>query len=197
MGVETFSAGALLILGIVAFTNLRAGTLDEWLGAKFLNRAAPNKRPRASAKKATTGSTAGPSTFANPVPGASCSSPFGVPRGNSTHSGLDLAIGLGTPVGAVAPGRVTSAGGAGDCGLRVVVDHGGGLESRYCHLGRIAVNVGDQVGTSEKLGEVGMTGNTDGPHLHLEVARNGQLQDPAPLIGVSCGAGSSPGTVTA
>lgn len=190
MGVETFSAGVLLVLGIVAFNNLRAGTLDEWIRAKFLNRAEPNLRPK-SATKATLASSstpaAAPGAFTAPLPSLVCSSPFGEKRGSGTHPGLDLSAASGTPIGAIAPGRVTFAGGAGDCGLRVVVDHGGGLESRYCHLSRIGTHVGAQVGSGEKIGEVGSTGNSTGPHLHLEVARNGTLTDPAPLIGVSCG----------
>lgn len=188
MGVETFSAGVLLVLGIVAFNNLRAGTLPEWLGAKFLNRAAPNTRPKKSATKTTAASSStAPGAFSAPLPSLVCSSPFGEQRPGGPHPGLDLAAPTGTPVGSIAPGRVTFAGGAGDCGLRVVVDHGGGLESRYCHLSRITTSMGAQVGSGEKLGEVGSTGNATGPHLHLEVARGGTLQDPAPLIGVTCG----------
>jgi murein DD-endopeptidase MepM/ murein hydrolase activator NlpD len=186
MAVETFSAGVLLILAIIAFGNLRAGTLGEWLAAKFLNRAAPNPHPRRGAGTSRTGPAPGPG-FVHPLPGSTCSSPFGAPRGGGRHGGLDLAAPTGTPVIAAAPGRVTFAGAAGDCGLRVVIDHGGGLETRYCHLSRITTHLGAQPATGEKIGEVGATGNATGPHLHFEVARNGTLIDPAPMIGVTCG----------
>lgn len=185
--VDTFSTGVLVLLAIVAFTNLRNGTLGDWLGAKFLNNAAPNRHPKRATTKsstplpATSGNAGPPGVLNNPVPGATCSQPFG---GAGGHPGIDLAVPLGTRVGAAAPGKVTFAGAAGDCGLRVVVDHGGGLETRYCHLGRITTSVGATVSTGDELGEVGLTGLTTGPHLHFEVARNGSVVDPAGYVGV-------------
>jgi len=94
------------------------------------------------------------------------------------HSGLDVAVAAGTPVGAAAGGRVVRAGRAGGYGLLVVVDHGGGLGTRYAHLSRIEVAVGQVIGAGQRIGRVGSTGAATGPHLHFEVRRGGVAQDP-------------------
>ena len=77
-----------------------------------------------------------------------------------------------------------------DCGNGVMIDHGGGWETQYCHLrqGSVAVALGDAVDTGQYLGLVGQSGNADFPHLHLSVRRNGADIDPfAPADGKTCG----------
>lgn len=96
----------------------------------------------------------------------------------SFHEGVDLAAPLGSAVKASAPGVVVRAERAGSYGNLVVVDHGGGLETRYAHLQDISVDVGTQLATGEVLGSVGATGRATGPHLHFEVRRGGKAVDP-------------------
>ncbi len=76
------------------------------------------------------------------------------------------------------------------CGNAVIVDHGGGWETRYCHLkrGSVAVATGDRVGTATVLGEVGLSGRTEFPHVHVALVRDGATVDPfQPEPGAACG----------
>ncbi|MFS8664868.1 MAG: LysM peptidoglycan-binding domain-containing M23 family metallopeptidase [Limnochordales bacterium] len=104
-------------------------------------------------------------------------SAFG-PRWGRMHYGIDVAAPTGTPVLAAAPGTVTYADWMGTYGLLVVIDHGNGLETRYAHNSRVLVKVGDQVQRGQRIALVGSTGNSTGPHLHLEVVLDGEHQDP-------------------
>ena len=90
------------------------------------------------------------------------------------HDGLDIAANQGNAVYAYTSGTVVQAGWNGGYGLSIVVDHGGGLKTRYAHLSKIYVKVGQKVKTGEKIGAVGSTGNSTGPHLHFEVIKNGK-----------------------
>jgi len=96
----------------------------------------------------------------------------------SFHEGIDLAAIKGSDVQVAGPGVVVRAGAAGTYGNIVVVDHGGGLETRYAHLESISVHVGQQLASGEILGKVGDTGRVTGPHLHFEVRRGGKAVDP-------------------
>jgi len=120
-----------------------------------------------------------------PLPGdlGVVSSSFGARRGGGTHQGVDFSAPRGTAVIATADGVVTFAGRSHDYGRMVVVDHGGGWETRYAHLHRIRVEEGDRVRRGRKLGTVGHSGKADGNHLHYEVRRNGVPIDPRPTLG--------------
>jgi len=87
----------------------------------------------------------------------------------NTHTGLDFAAPSGTPVTSVTNGTVTSVEYAGSYGNQVIVTTEDGEELWYCHLSGYAVSVGDTIRAGEVLGYVGSTGNSTGPHLHLEV----------------------------
>ena len=100
------------------------------------------------------------------------------------HRGLDLAAPTGTPIGAMAAGTVTFAGDRGGYGNVVIIDHGDGTETRYAHQDRMSVTVGQTVVAGETIGTVGSTGLSTGPHLHLELRRDGEAVDPAPLLGL-------------
>ena len=117
-----------------------------------------------------------------PVPGP-VSSRYGMRRHpilgyRRMHAGLDFRAGRGTPIVAVTDGRVVSAGRAGGCGIAVKLNHGGGLETRYCHMSRMAVSRGQDVRRGQVIGYVGSTGLSTGPHLHYEMYRNGRAINP-------------------
>jgi murein DD-endopeptidase MepM/ murein hydrolase activator NlpD len=75
-------------------------------------------------------------------------------------------------------GKVTVADWNGGYGLLVVVEHGGGLQTRYAHLSRLGVVAGQRVSQGDIVGLVGSTGHSTGPHLHYELRRNGQPVNP-------------------
>ena len=118
-----------------------------------------------------------------PVPGPMSSS-FGMRRHpilgyKRMHSGVDFRARSGTPIVAVTDGQVTGAGRMGGCGQAVRLRHGGGMDTRYCHMSRIAVSAGQNVRRGQVIGYVGSTGLSTGPHLHYEMYRSGRAIDPA------------------
>ena len=118
-----------------------------------------------------------------PVPGRTTSN-YGMRRHpilgyKRMHSGLDFKASHGTPIVAVTDGRVTGAGRMGGCGNAVRLRHGGGLDTRYCHMSRIAVSKGQSVRRGQVIGYVGSTGLSTGPHLHYEMYRSGRSINPA------------------
>lgn len=88
---------------------------------------------------------------------------------SSTHTGLDFAAPVGTPIMSVTNGTVTSAEYAGAYGNQIIVTTDEGEELWYCHMNEFAASVGDTVSAGDVLGYVGSTGNSTGPHMHLEV----------------------------
>jgi murein DD-endopeptidase MepM/ murein hydrolase activator NlpD len=96
----------------------------------------------------------------------------------STHTGLDIAAVTGTPIKVVADGVVTFAAKNGSYGNLVKVDHGNGVETWYAHTNKIYVSVGQSVSAGDVIAEVGSTGNSTGPHLHLEIRIDGVAVNP-------------------
>jgi murein DD-endopeptidase MepM/ murein hydrolase activator NlpD len=94
------------------------------------------------------------------------------------HSGQDIDAPYGAPVIAGASGKVVFAGWQNGYGQLVVIDHGGGLTSRYGHLSHIDVVEGQTISRAEFLGRVGSTGRSTGPHLHYEVRINDEPVNP-------------------
>jgi murein DD-endopeptidase MepM/ murein hydrolase activator NlpD len=118
-----------------------------------------------------------------PVDGARLSSGFGMRRHpilgfSRLHRGVDFAAPTGTPVLASAQGRIVRAGWGGGYGNTIDIDHGRGIVTRYAHLSRMDVRPGQQVTQGQRIGAVGSTGMSTGPHLHYEVIRNGEPIDP-------------------
>jgi peptidoglycan hydrolase-like protein with peptidoglycan-binding domain len=105
------------------------------------------------------------------------------PRGARFHPGLDLPAPTGTPVSAARAGRVVFAGPtSGGWGNLVKVGHGRGVVSWYAHLSRVDVAVGQRVQAGSRVGLVGSTGFSTGPHLHFEVRIRGAAVDPLPAL---------------
>ncbi len=98
------------------------------------------------------------------------------------HEGLDIANRIGTPVIAPANGLVVFAGRKGGFGNLIILDHGHGITTRYGHLSKILVKVGQHVKRGEKIAEIGNTGRSTGPHLHYEVRLNGVPVNPRRYI---------------
>ncbi|KKR93800.1 MAG: Peptidase M23B [Candidatus Daviesbacteria bacterium GW2011_GWA1_41_61] len=120
----------------------------------------------------------------------SLSQPFQLPhpgyltqRFSSWHPGVDIATGYGMPIHPVNNGKVVEVVYSyWGLGHYVVVEHEQEYKTTYGHMGRIFVKNNDLVLTSSTLGEVGMTGNTSGPHTHLEISQNGRSTDPLTLL---------------
>ena len=116
----------------------------------------------------------GPTSFA--LEPAGC---FEGPCYDHFHDGIDLAAPLGTPVRAIAAGRVTIAGRLSDGAVVVEIEHAPGVFSRYGHLEPgPAVRVDQSVSAGDVVGSIGLTGNTTGPHLHFEIDASGEPVDP-------------------
>ncbi len=123
------------------------------------------------------------SGFTRPTEGVT-SSPFGLRRvlngqPRNRHTGLDIAANTGTPIKTMAPGRVAASGAYFFNGNTVLVDHGSGLVSMYCHMNEIVVEDGAMLEAGEMIGTVGATGRVTGPHLHWTVSLNNVRIDPA------------------
>ncbi|HKW53209.1 MAG TPA: M23 family metallopeptidase [Stellaceae bacterium] len=108
------------------------------------------------------------------------------------HPGVDLTAPYRTPVYSTAPGVVAFAGVRGSYGKTVEIDHGHGIVTRFAHLHRISVAPGQAVGVHVKIGELGSTGRSTGPHLHYEVLVNDDPLDPEKFLQAGAGAITAP-----
>ncbi|ROR90159.1 M23 family metallopeptidase [Nocardioides aurantiacus] len=110
-----------------------------------------------------------------PTTGYRLTARFGMAGGlwSSDHTGLDFAAPAGTPIVAVASGTIKETGYAGAYGNRTIMTLADGTEVYYCHQTSIGVSPGDKVIAGQQIGTVGSTGNSTGPHLHLEVRPGG------------------------
>lgn len=96
----------------------------------------------------------------------------------SSHTGLDIATSTGTPIQAAAAGTVTFSGYKGSYGNMIVITHSNGVQTYYGHCSQLYVSAGATVAQGQTIGAVGSTGNSTGPHLHLEVRVNGVAHNP-------------------
>ena len=150
----------------------------EWVSeANALSAASANVSSTITSQSSAPASAPPPSSgLIWPVSGP-ITSPFGM-RWGSLHPGLDIGVGMGTPIRAAASGRVIVAAYSGGYGNLIVVDHGNGLATAYAHQSSMAASVGQQVAQGQVIGYVGSTGFSTGPHLHFEVRVNGSPVDP-------------------
>lgn len=140
--------------------------------------------------------------MANPVPGYRVTTPFRKPGSWAAgfHTGADLAAPSGTPVVALRSGRVIHVGWGGwgnSYGVQVIIDHGGGMRAAYCHLSRTSVRGGQHVAEGAAIGRVGSTGNSSGPHLHVECRLspfryNSRVVNPVAYFGAGSSAETPP-----
>ncbi|MDR3512872.1 MAG: peptidoglycan DD-metalloendopeptidase family protein [Caulobacteraceae bacterium] len=125
--------------------------------------------------------------LARPTTDTSQASGFGVRIDPFTgrpafHPGLDFAGPIMTPVYSTAPGVVSFTGVRNGYGNTVEIDHGHGLKTRFAHLAAISVSVGEHVGVHQRIGGIGSTGRSTGPHLHYEVWVDGRPQNPERFV---------------
>ncbi|RJG10643.1 M23 family metallopeptidase [Pseudomonas cavernicola] len=99
------------------------------------------------------------------------------------HAGLDFAVAAGTPIQSPAAGKVILIGNYFFNGNTVFVDHGQGFISMFCHMSKIDVKHGQQLGRGDVVGRVGATGRATGPHMHWNISLNDARVDPAIFIG--------------
>lgn len=118
-----------------------------------------------------------------PVSGT-ITSRFGVSSNirRSSHTGLDIAAPTGTPVKAAASGTVTFSGWKGSYGNMLVISHGNGVQTYYGHCSKLYAKNGQTVSQGDVVASVGSTGNSTGPHLHLEIRVNGTAYNPQNYI---------------
>ena len=114
-----------------------------------------------------------------PVSGV-ITSKFGSRSGvrSGIHTGLDIGASTGTPIKAASSGTVTYAGWKGSYGYIVAIQHSTSVETYYAHCSKLYVSEGQQVTQGETIAAVGSTGNSTGPHLHLEIRVNGKATNP-------------------
>lgn len=122
-----------------------------------------------------------------PADGLVKSSPFGmrvhpITGAARMHEGTDFAAPEGMPITALHQGKVVHAGVMGGYGNLVIIDHGGGITTRYAHMSRIDVKTGQSVKEGQRIGAVGNTGQSSGAHLHLEVRIREEAVDPLPWL---------------
>ena len=155
-------------------------TVDGVAGASTINSLKRGRGPRRRASQ-NVGNPSEPVRFLRPARGP-ITSPFG-PRWGRLHAGIDFGAPAGAPVGAAGRGTVIAAGwNSGGFGNLVVIQHRLGFQTWYAHMSAVNVRTGQAVGGGTRIGAIGSTGNSTGPHLHFEVRRNGTSIDPAPYL---------------
>ena len=181
-------SGQAAVLGVVAVFAMAFAPLEPVPYSTAEPYAVPEAPPVTAVAR-----PAGPLTrvlaFVEPVKGYAINSAFGLRRLASEararqHKGVDIAAPTGTTVFVSAEGEVLRTGyDAGGYGRFIEVAHANGMSTLYAHLSRVDVSRGEHVGPGERIGLVGTTGRSTGPHLHFEVRRGGQQVNPVSILG--------------
>lgn len=167
--------------GLLAETTRNIARLREAVAAEEAEAANIERTLRGGASH---GKGRAAATFDWPCPGhTDITSPFGwrvhpILKTRKFHSGIDIGAPEGARIVAAGAGTVIFAGDRGGYGNCTMIDHGDGLVTVYAHQSSITVSEGDRVKRGEKIGEVGSTGLSTGPHLHFEVRVNGTACNP-------------------
>lgn len=122
-----------------------------------------------------------------PLDNLRLTSPFGmrfhpVLKSYRMHNGADFSGREGTPLYSMSSGVVLRTISDNACGLGAVIQHAEGITSHYCHLSKVSVRSGEKLKPGQRIGDVGNTGRSTGPHLHLGIKRNGKWIDPVPFM---------------
>jgi hypothetical protein len=160
--VAVVSDGSTLTDGVGSIASDVGEQVERWEALKLLVRALPLSAPLDQYQIA--------SRFGKRT------DPFNGRR--AMHTGLDFNAPVKTAVLSTAPGRVVHAGWHGEYGRLVEIDHGFGIRTRYAHLAEICVKAGDQVANRARIGALGSSGRSTGPHLHYEVLIDGKPMNP-------------------
>lgn len=179
-------SGQAAVLGAVAILAMAAAPLTP--AAATDEAFAVPEAPPVTAVATAAGPVMRMITFQEPVRGYGVNSAFGMRRlpGSAArhHDGVDIAAPTGTGVRVAAEGRVLRTGyHAGGYGRFIEVQHPNGMSSLYGHLSRIDVATGDAVASGQRIGLVGSTGRSTGPHLHFEVRRGDRQVNPVKVMG--------------
>lgn len=182
-------SGQAAVLGVVAVFAMAFAPLEP---TPYVTAAEPYAVPEAPPVTAVA-RPAGPLTrlmaFVEPVKGHAVNSAYGLRRLATEaharrHKGVDIAAPTGTSVFASAEGEVLRTGyDAGGYGRFIEVRHPNGMSTLYAHLSRVDVHTGEAVTADERIGLVGTTGRSTGPHLHFEVRRGGEQVNPVSILG--------------
>ena len=142
--------------------------------ARYQSTGTVNTKTTTSSRKASLGIS-----LIRPISGI-ITSRFGASSSirSSAHTGLDISAPAGTVIKAAASGTVTFSGYKGSYGNMLVISHGNGVQTYYCHCSKLYVSTGTNVSQGQSVAAVGSTGNSTGPHLHLEVRINGVAYNP-------------------
>jgi murein DD-endopeptidase MepM/ murein hydrolase activator NlpD len=125
--------------------------------------------------------------WVKPLDRLSITSPFGM-RLHPTlktyrpHNGTDFSGRVGTPLYSMSTGSVLRTISDSACGLGLVIQHPDSITSHYCHLNKVSVKAGQSLKAGQRIGDVGNTGRSTGPHLHLGIKRSGSWINPVPFM---------------
>ncbi|RZJ42210.1 MAG: M23 family metallopeptidase [Brevundimonas sp.] len=181
-------SGQAAVLGAVAVLAMAAAPLAPANDPVPLDGFAVPEAPPVSAVAAPAGPITRVIAFEEPIRGYQVNSAFGMRRlpGQNArrHEGVDIAAPTGTGVMVAAEGQVLRTGyDAGGYGRFIEVRHPNGMSTLYGHLSRVDVASGDAVGSGQRIGLVGSTGRSTGPHLHFEVRRGDRQVNPVKVMG--------------
>jgi murein DD-endopeptidase MepM/ murein hydrolase activator NlpD len=184
-----FHSGQAAALGAVAVLAMAAAPAPEPYYAPAVAELAVPEAPPVTAVAQPAGPMTRLIAFVAPLKGYAINSAFGLRRLASEararqHKGVDMAAPAGTSVFVACEGEVLRTGyDAGGYGRFIEVAHPNGMSTLYAHLSRVDVATGDRVTADERIGLVGSTGRSTGPHLHFEVRRNHAQVNPTTVLG--------------
>lgn len=181
-------SGQAAAFGAVAILAMAAAPLPAADSTAPGERPAAPEAPPATAVAEPAGPVLRKIAFESPVKGYGVNSPYGMRRlaGQEArrHAGVDIAAPRGTGVYVAAEGAVVRTGyEAAGYGRFVEIRHPNGMTTLYAHLSRLDVRSGDRLGAGERIGLVGSTGRSTGPHLHFEVRRGDRQVNPVNVMG--------------